>query len=76
MQERFKPGQIVFLWHDTVAFGHTQMYAEILKVNRLSLRVRWEDSLGGHINRLLKTSVDGILGDKSAEEIKEEYFKK
>jgi len=34
-------GMIVFKWHDTRAFGMTQMYAEVIRVNRVTVTVEW-----------------------------------
>lgn len=41
-EKEMKIGSYIRTWHDTVAFGVTPVYARIVKINRVTVRVKTE----------------------------------
>lgn len=40
-RDNLKPGMLVYKWHDTGAMGMSPMYADVVRVNRVTVTVRW-----------------------------------
>lgn len=40
-RDNIKPGTLVFKWHDSGAFGPKPMYAEVVRVNRVTATIKW-----------------------------------
>lgn len=67
----FRPTQVVSRWFDTGALGPTLVFGEVVRVNRVTVTVRWEN---GRTWRISPDDLDILKGD-FAEEIRLQYLK-
>jgi hypothetical protein len=65
-----KVGQVVYRYHDTGAMGVTPVFGEVVRVNRMTITVRWE---GGNTWRIEPQHLTPVW-EGSADEIRREYL--
>lgn len=69
---RFAKGAVVQRYHDSGAFGMTLVFGEVVRVNRVTVTVRWE---WGNVTRSQPHQIEPVSPNFSAD-IRAEYLSK